>query len=144
MVGAPSAQLCASIGSSIGARLALAALRAAVAPAAAWLRVFSDRGSQYAAVAYRKLLAAHGLIESMGRRRNPYDNAKAESFMKTLKVEAMYPVEFESFEDAAGYLPRFIEAVYNRCRLNSSLGYMSFVQFRGATHPAQATVNAAA
>ena len=65
----------------------------------------------------------------MGRRGNPYDNAKAESFMKTLKVEAVYPMEFESFEDAAAYLPRFFEAVYNRRRLHSSLGYMSPVQF---------------
>jgi len=89
----------------------------------------SDRGSQYAAEPYRKLLTADGLVGSMGRRGNPYDNAKAESFMKTLKVEAVYPMAFESFEDAAAYLPRFIEAVYNRRRLHSSLGYLSPVQF---------------
>jgi Transposase domain (DUF772)/Integrase core domain len=85
--------------------------------------------SQYAAQAYRELLVAHEFVGSMGRRGNPYDNAKAESFMKTLKVEAVYPMEFESFEDAAAYLPRFIEAIYNRRRLHSSLGYMSPVQF---------------
>ena len=45
----------------------------------------------------------------MSRRGNPYDNAKAESFMKTLKVEAVYPMAFESFEDVATYLPNFIE-----------------------------------
>jgi putative transposase len=85
--------------------------------------------AQYAAEAYRKLLAAYGLIGSMSRRGNPYDNAEAESFMKTLKVEAVYPMEFESFEDAATYLPNFIEAVYNRRRLRSSLGYLGPVQF---------------
>jgi putative transposase len=50
----------------------------------------SDRGSQYASEDYRAVLQKHGLTGSMGRRGNPYDNAKAESFMKTLKVEAVY------------------------------------------------------
>ena len=52
----------------------------------------SDRGSQYAAQAYRALLSEHGLVGSMGRRGNPYDNAIMESFMKTLKVEGVYPM----------------------------------------------------
>ena len=93
-----------AIGRSIDARLALAALKAAIAfrgPHAGCVH-HSDRGSQYAAEAYRKLLAAHGLVGSMGRRGNPYDNAKAESFMKTLKVEAVYPMDYESFEGVAG------------------------------------------
>ena len=77
-----------AIGQSIDARLALAALRASIAsrqPPTGCVH-HSDRGSRYASEAYRKLLAAHGLVGSMGRPGNPYDNARAVSFIKTLKV----------------------------------------------------------
>ena len=60
----------------------------------------------------------------MGRHGNPYDNAMMESFMKTLKVEGVYPVAFESAEDVAEHLPRFIDS-YNDRRLRSALGYPS-------------------
>jgi transposase InsO family protein len=77
---------------TIDARLTIAALQVAIhgrRPPKGCVH-HSDRGSQYAAERYRKLLAEHGLTGSMGRRGNPYENAKAESFMKTLKVEAVY------------------------------------------------------
>jgi putative transposase len=114
----------------IDARLTLAALDAAVAlrqPPPGCVH-HGDRGSQYAAEKYRNRLREAKLVGSMGRRGNPYDNAMMESLMKTLKVEGVYPLEFETAEDVAEQLPAFIEK-YNAKRLHSSLGYLSPEQY---------------
>lgn len=120
-----------AISRSIDVRLTLAALNAAIdnrKPPPGCVH-HSDRGSQYAAQLYRDALLAQGFVGSMGRRGNPYDNAKVESFMKTLKAEAVYPMAFETFADVVESFPRFMEGVYNSRRLHSALGYLSPQQF---------------
>ena len=106
-------------------RLCLAALDAALdlRQPRAGLVHHSDRGVQYASRAYRSRLAAHGIRGSMSRRGNPYDNAHVESFFKTLKHEEIFANDYSTIDDLTNRLPHFLEEVYNRRRLHSSLGY---------------------
>ena len=89
----------------------------------------SDRGVQYASRDYVEVLLKCGFRISMSRKGNPYDNAVAESFFKTLKVEEVYLWEYRTLEDVQIRLPFFIQQVYNRKRLHSSLGYRPPVEF---------------
>ena len=89
----------------------------------------SDQGVQYASDLYIKNLEDHGILISMSRKGNPYDNAFIESFIGTLKCEEVYLNEYETFSDVLDNIPSFIEDVYNRKRLHSSLGYRSPIAF---------------
>lgn len=84
----------------------------------------SDRGVQYACGDYADLLLQHGFRISMSRKGNPYDNAFAESFMKTLKYEEVRLWNYETYAEVLERIPYFIEEVYNKKRLHSSLGYL--------------------
>jgi len=84
----------------------------------------SDRGVQYASVAYTEVLKEHGIRISMSRAGNPYDNAQAERFMRTLKYEEVYLFEYETMAEARARIQHFLEEVYNQKRLHSSLGYV--------------------
>ena len=89
----------------------------------------SDRGVQYASNDYIEILKKNGIKVSMSASGNPYDNAFAESFNKTIKVEEVYMNEYETFEDAYKNIKKFIEAVYNKKRLHSSIGYVPPEEF---------------
>ncbi len=84
----------------------------------------SDQGVQYACTDYVELLEQHSLLSSMSEAGNPYENAFAESFNKTLKCEEVYLNEYESFADAYSNIEEFIEVAYNKKRLHSSIGYV--------------------
>jgi len=89
----------------------------------------SDRGVQYACNAYQKRLETHKIPASMSRVGNPYDNAKAESFMKTLKTEEVEAKTYADLDDARRKIGDFIETVYNTKRLHSALGYKPPAEF---------------
>jgi putative transposase len=120
-----------ALGRSLEAELALAALRMALTARrpTSGLVHHSDRGVQYACSAYVTLLAEHGIRGSMSRTGNPYDNAYAESFMKTLKYEEVYRNDYADLADATASIGEFIEKIYNRQRLHSALGYRPPIEF---------------
>jgi transposase InsO family protein len=89
----------------------------------------SDQGVQYASNEYTGLLEENGIRISMSRRGNPYDNAYAESLIKTIKYDEVYMTEYESFEDAYNNIEQFLEEVYNKKRLHSGIGYMPPAEF---------------
>lgn len=111
--------------------LTLAALQQALAhrTVAPGLVHHSDRGVQYVSQDYTDLLKAYDIRISMSRRGNPYDNAFAESFIKTLKYEAVHLNDYESFADAYASIERFLDDVYNHKRLHSALDYRPPAEF---------------
>lgn len=117
------------------ASLATAALLMAIAarrPAPGSLIHHSDRGVQYACGEYTALLEAHDIRPSMSRVGNPYDNARAESFMKTLKHEEVDGRNYRDLDEARAAIGAFIEEVYNRQRLHSALAYRPPIEFEAS------------
>jgi len=124
--------------SHLQASLAVAALTMALAarrPTHGSLIHHSDRGVQYACGDYTALLEAHGIQASMSRVANPYDNAKAESFMKTLKQEEIDGRFYRDADQARRAICAFIEEIYNRQRLHSALDYRPPAEFEANLPP---------
>jgi transposase InsO family protein len=123
-----------SMGSVLDATMTIAALRMALnrRPVPRGLIVHSDRGAQFASGAYRQVLAAHGLLASMSRKGNCYDNAFIESFWSSLKYEVVYHHRFATRAEARSAIFDYIETFYNRTRLHSSLGYISPLTFEAS------------
>jgi transposase InsO family protein len=95
----------------------------------------SDRGIQYACGAYVDMLREHGLVPSMSRPANPYDNASCESFMRTLKREEIHANEYRDLDHLRENVAMFIEDYYNRVRLHSALGYRPPAEFEQTATP---------
>jgi putative transposase len=127
------------------AELALAALEMALAGrSVAWggLVHHTDRGIQYACGDYIQRLEAAGIQPSMSRAGCPYDNAMAESFMRTLKKEEVDGSAYPDLATARAAIGQFIETVYNQTRLHSALDYLSPVEFEGQSRPKPAAQQA--
>ena len=115
----------------IDTKLTLSALQMALesrSPAAGLIH-HSDQGVQYASAEYVERLERVGARISMASVGNPYENVKAESFFRTLKMEEVYLKDYRNFEQAEQNIAQFIEGVYNHKRLHSSLGYLPPVEF---------------
>jgi putative transposase len=120
------------LGRTLQTELPLAALQQALRERtwkAGQLVHHSDRGVQYASNDYTDLLEKSGIAISMSRAGNPYDNARAERFMRTLKEEEVYASQYRDLEDARERIGEFLEQIYNLRRLHSALGYLSPAEF---------------
>jgi putative transposase len=119
------------MGSRLTSELAQTALRNAIdgQPPKPGLVIHSDRGKEYYAGEYQQLLKRYGLICSMSRRGDCYDNAVMESFFHSLKVEEVHHQDFRTRSEARAVLFDHIEIFYNRQRLHSSIGYQSPIEF---------------
>ncbi len=119
---------------TLAARLAIAALEKAIAERKPHpgLVHHSDRGVQYACDEYLRTLNRQGMIPSMSRPANPYDNASCESFMRTLKREEIYAGQYQDLDDLRRNIEAFIEQYYNRQRLHSALGYRPPEEFEAS------------
>ena len=126
------------LGPTLEAELAVGAWREALEQRrpAPGLVPHSDQGVQYAARVYVELLEAHGAVISMSRRGNPYDNARAESFMKTLKAEEVSLQRYRTLDEARGSIGEFIDESYNERRLHAALGYRPPAEFEALALPA--------
>lgn len=120
-----------AMGSHITAELACRAFKMALMrrPQASELTYHSDRGSVYGSLEFRELLIGNGITPSMSRRGNCYDNAVAESFFHTIKVELIFQNEYKLKVSAIFSISEWIENFYNTERTHSTLGYRSPVEF---------------
>jgi putative transposase len=126
---------------TLSTRLPLLALQRAIAlrQPPSGLVHHSDRGVQYCSEQYTGLLNIHGIVPSMSRPGNPYDNAFCESFMKTLKREQISASKYQYIDELNAHIEEFIDQYYNRLRLHSALGYRTPEEFEAA-HPPEAFV----
>jgi len=122
----------------IDARLSLAALKMALQNRSfrpGQLMHHSDQGVQYACYDYVQVLQQHQIIISMSRPGTPYDNARIERFIRTLKYEEVYLNDYDTFAEVLISLEHFIEAVYNHKRLHSAIGYLPPAEFEASLQP---------
>jgi transposase InsO family protein len=124
-----------ALGRTLGSELTLTALKSALnarKPPEGCIH-HSDRGVQYACDEYVKALKEDHFRLSMGRKGNPYDNARMESFFKSLKQEEVYIYEYRNFQEAKERIGYFLEVVYNQKRLHSALGYLPPAEYETLT-----------
>ena len=126
-----------SLGPNLTAQLTVSALQRAIEKRQPrpGLVHHSDRGIQYAAQEYTDILEQHGIIPSMSRPANPWDNAACERFMRTLKQEEVDGRNYADQQDLAAHLEEFIDHYYNRLRLHSALGYKTPEEFERSLRP---------